>query len=110
MQKVMCVWDSKVGAFLPPQVFVTVGVAIRSFKFAANNEGSDFYRYASDYTLFEIGEWNDEKGEVLMHQNGKIGHGTALEHQEVLVEVPPVRMQADLPGTTAAQEKKSNER
>lgn len=90
MQKVMSVFDSKVEGYLPPQVFVTVAVAVRSFKFAANSEGNDFSRFAADYTLFEIGEWDDQAGTMQMHE-AKVNHGTALEHQQVVVEVPAGR-------------------
>lgn len=87
MQVVCSVFDEKVGGFLPPQVFVTAAVAVRSFAYSANLETSDFHRFAADYTLFEIGTWDDQVGEIVMHET-KIGHGTALEHRATATGVP----------------------
>lgn len=87
MQVVCCIFDEKVGGFLPPQVFVTSAVAIRSFAYAANMEEHDFWKFGADYTLFEIGTWDDQKGEMKMYET-KIGHGTALQHRSAVSEVP----------------------
>ncbi len=59
---VYSVYDSKVGAFLTPFFSRNRAVALRSFTSAAQDVGSDFNRYAGDYTLFEIGEWMPEEG------------------------------------------------
>ncbi len=59
---VFSVFDSKVGAFLTPFFCRNRAVALRSFTSAAQDVGSDFNRYAGDYTLFEIGEWMPEEG------------------------------------------------
>ncbi len=59
---VYSVFDSKVGAFLLPFFSRNRAVALRSFTTACQDESTDFHRYAGDYTLFEIGEWEPEKG------------------------------------------------
>ncbi len=59
---VFAVFDSKVGAFLLPFFCRNRAVALRSFTTAVQESGSDFNRYAGDYTLFEIGEWLPEEG------------------------------------------------
>ncbi len=59
---VYSVFDSKVGAFLLPFFSRNRAVALRSFTTAVQDSDSDFHRYAGDYTLFEIGEWEPEKG------------------------------------------------
>ncbi len=59
---VYSVYDSKVGAFLLPFFSRNRAVALRSFTSAVQDESTDFFRYAADYTLFEIGEWQPEEG------------------------------------------------
>ncbi len=59
---VYSVYDSKVGAFLTPFFCRNRAVALRSFMSACQDTSSDFYRYAGDYTLFEIGEWCSVEG------------------------------------------------
>ncbi len=59
---VYSVFDSKVGAFLAPFFRVNRAVALRTFMSAVQEEGSDFNRYAGDYTLFELGEWDSLEG------------------------------------------------
>lgn len=56
---VFSVFDSKAQAFLSPIFCVTRGVAIRNFKAAVCSSGHDFQRFAEDYTLFELGSFDD---------------------------------------------------
>lgn len=77
-QVVVCVFDSKAGAFLPPVVTKNTEMAVRQFKTAFMQEGSDFARWPGDYTLFEIGEWDDEGGFIYMYE-AKKNLGTVSE-------------------------------
>jgi hypothetical protein len=79
IQKVYTVYDSKAEAYLQPFFATTKGLAIRSFSDAANKEGHNLNRYAEDYTLFEIGEWDDEKASLTMHP-AKQSIGSANEY------------------------------
>lgn len=76
--KVFVVHDSKVEAYLQPFLARTRGEALRSFMKAANDERHDFSKYAEDYTLFEIGEYDDARGSYSMYET-KNALGTALE-------------------------------
>lgn len=62
--KIFAVHDSKAEAFMTPFFQLTTGLAIRSFQAAVNEEGHEFQKYASDYTLFEVGEFDSSSGEV----------------------------------------------
>jgi len=75
---VYSVFDSKVGAYLLPFFSKNRAVALRSFTAACTDEGSDFHRFAGDYTLFEIGEWEPEKG-IYTPLDTKISLGLASE-------------------------------
>ncbi len=60
--KIYSVFDSKAEAFLQPFYQTTTGLAIRAFETAANEEGHNFQKYAGDYTLFELGEFEQDTG------------------------------------------------
>lgn len=60
---VFSVYDSKANAFLQPFFAVSRGVAERSFFAAVIDERHDFNRFAEDYTLFELGEFDEESAQ-----------------------------------------------
>ena len=64
VMRIFAIYDSKAEAYLQPFFSPTKATAIRSFTQAANDEKTDFYRFAEDYTLFEIGEWDPVGGEI----------------------------------------------
>lgn len=76
--RVYSVFDSKVGAYLPPIYFRSKGEAIRSFSSAVAKEDHEFCRYAEDYTLFELGEWDDSDAKFKLHLT-PIPVGKAIE-------------------------------
>lgn len=73
------VYDSKVGSYLPTFAARSRGEAIRMFETAANDVQHQFHKYASDYTLFEIGSFDDMTAQ-LISLDAKISLGTALEY------------------------------
>ncbi len=56
------IWDAAAEAYLPPMFMTTKGQAIRSFADAVNEEGHQFARHADDYTLFHVGQFNQDTG------------------------------------------------
>lgn len=83
IHKIYSVYDSKAEAFLPPFFLGTRGLAIRTFADAANREDHNFRRYAADYTLFELGEFDDSSGKFFMKEAAE-NLGTALQYVENL--------------------------
>lgn len=82
------VYDSKAAAYLPEFLHRTTALAIRSFSTAANKEEHDFKEYAADYTLFEVGTWDDttcRSTDLEAH----INLGTALSHMD---QVPALEL------------------
>lgn len=59
--KIFSVYDCKVGAYMTPIFARSTGEAIRMFTQAANDSSTNFCKYAEDFTLFELGVWDDEK-------------------------------------------------
>ncbi len=64
MLKLFTIHDSKAEAFIQPFFSPATGAAIRSFERAVNDDSTDFSRYPSDYTLFEIGEFDTQTGRI----------------------------------------------
>lgn len=83
------VYDKAVKAFLQPFYCRTAGEAIRSFTDAVNDPGKGFGKYAMDYDLVRIGEFDDNDGSVVGSSVIKvIGAIEVLEAKE-LPPVPP---------------------
>lgn len=76
--KVFSVFDSKAAAYLEPFFAVNRAVALRMFESAARSESHQFSKYAEDYTLFEICEFDQETGVMVMN-GAPFPLGTALE-------------------------------
>lgn len=59
------VFDSAAGLYLEPFSAPTAEVAIRGFRQAVNKADHQFNLYPDDYTLFEIGSFDPESGEIM---------------------------------------------
>lgn len=82
--KVYSVFDSKVKVFDPPFLMRNAAEALRSFNLAVNHESNKNGKIATfpaDYTLFEIGEWNDLNGTMIMYE-AKTSLATGLDVKE----------------------------
>lgn len=77
------VYDSAAAAYLPPFYVPRLEVAVRIFTESANDRTHQFYKYPGDYTLFCVGEFDDNSG--LLHPLPKPEKITsALEVQSVM--------------------------
>jgi hypothetical protein len=62
--KIYSVYDVKSELFSTPHFVQSDGVAIRSFSTACEDESTQFNKYPSDFSLFHIGVYNIETGEI----------------------------------------------
>ena len=60
--KVFTIYDSKAEHHFPPQFLQAPGQAIRYFEDEANNPESPIGKHPQDYSLFQIGEFDDDLG------------------------------------------------
>ncbi len=67
--KIFAIYDSKAKAYMQPFFAGTPGLALRSFSDSANSQETIFHQHATDFCLFEIGEFNDETAEINTHEN-----------------------------------------
>jgi hypothetical protein len=89
--RMFTVFDSKAEAFLPPFYLAAVGQAIRHFSDTASDPQHAFGRHPDDYTLFQIGTFDDQHASFDILES-KISLGTALEllNPDRLPSEPPL--------------------
>jgi len=61
--QVFSVYDSKAEAYIQPWYSQTLGTAVRSFEQAVNTEEHEFFKFAADYTLFHLGDFDQSNAE-----------------------------------------------
>ncbi len=62
--KMFAVYDSKTEAYMQPFFVNSTGGAIRAFENSVNTKDELFNKYPADFTLFEIGAFDDQTGQV----------------------------------------------
>lgn len=77
--KIFTVYDSKTTAYMSPFFNLSTGGAIRSFEEACRDESSTFHKYPADFTLFEIGVFDDATAELTIY-DAKTSLGCAIEY------------------------------
>lgn len=76
--KIFSVYDCKSESYARPFFEKTAALAIRAFEIVANEQGHQFNKYGEDYTLFEIGEY-DEANAYIKAYAVLLPLGNALE-------------------------------
>ena len=62
--KIFSIYDEKAQAYLPPFFLPTVGMAKRAFADCCNSDSHQFGKHPADFTLFELGEFDDAHGDI----------------------------------------------
>ena len=78
IHKIFTVYDSKVEAYLPPFYQQSKGAAIRAFTDTCNEAGHPFNKHPEDYTMFELGAFDDTGANFELHKT-PISIGVAIE-------------------------------
>lgn len=87
--KIYAVHDSKVGAYLKPFTMRSNGEAIRAWTQTCNGNESQFSQTPADFTLVELGTYNEETGTIKPHAD-KIPLGTALDFRQAEPDIPHI--------------------
>lgn len=96
---IFAIYDSKAEAFLPPFTAPNAKVAQRMFTQAAHEPTSNFHLHAEDYTLFELGNFDDGTGTISPHEaNKSLCTAQSVQHSMHAVET------TDRPSITRLQE------
>lgn len=80
IHSVFSIYDEKAEAFLPPFILPKTEMAQRVFGDCINSADHQFSKHPSDYTLFHMGNFDDEKGEFIRHPNTKQSLGNGVEY------------------------------
>lgn len=76
--RVYTVYDSKVQAYMRPFFQVSKGEALRSWIDAVNDGQTAMNKHPEDFTLFELGEWDDQSA-VFQEHSTPLSLGVAIE-------------------------------
>jgi hypothetical protein len=69
--KIFSVYDAKAASYVTPFYQTTIGLAERIFTDEANNPESSLNKHAEDYTLFLIGEFDQNTAETTLEKTPK---------------------------------------
>lgn len=103
IHKMFTIFDSKAEAFLPPFFLPTKAMAVRVFTDCVNDEEHNWGKHPEDYTLFQLGNWNDSSAVIEMDEP-KIAVGNGMEFR--IENINPLQNVFDL--STATKEDVQN--
>lgn len=91
--KLFSIYDEKARAYLPPFILPERGQAIRIFTDCVNSNDHQFGKHPSDYTLFELGTFDDSSSEI-SRQRSAVGNGVEfITPQEITNYYPEPDLQ-----------------
>lgn len=68
MDRIFAVYDAKAAAFLRPFFERSVGTATRAFEVVVKDETHQFGMHPEDYSLHQLGEWDEFTGAIKTHE------------------------------------------
>lgn len=72
------IYDKATNAYMRPFVLQSDGQALRMFTDEAVKADSDISKHPEDYSIFRIGSWDDNTGEILACEPKCIGRAHEL--------------------------------
>jgi hypothetical protein len=63
--KCFSIFDSKIGSYSKPVFLRSKGEAIRAVTSEVQSKESELSKYPADFTLFEVGEYDDDTGTMI---------------------------------------------
>lgn len=100
--KIYAVYDSKAEAYMQPFFMQSRGIAMRSWEDIANDEKSQICKTPGDFTLFELGEWDEQTGVITMHES-QVNLGLAIHVKRPEAKLHGLRS-ANLPTSNEVQQ------
>lgn len=86
--KMLSIYDQASKAFLPPFVVATVDIALRQLvKVMQEQPKHDFVLFGDQYTLYELGDWDNETG-VFSEYQVSLGSLQVLRSRVRVVAAP----------------------
>lgn len=69
MKKAYIIYDCKSESYSPPMLHLAVGDALRAFTQAANAQDNQIGLNPEDFSIFEIGEYDERTGIFTSYEN-----------------------------------------
>lgn len=101
--KIYSVYDSKAQAYLPMFTVRSHGEAVRQFTDLANNKQTAVNKYPEDFSLMELGSFDDNTGTIDALDAPK---NLGLAREYIIPDLPAVET---VQGLSVAKEEKANE-
>lgn len=83
MLKVFAIYDSKAEAFFPPFTMKSKGEALRAIQGLINDPEHNFAKYSEDFTIFELGSWDDASARYDLHPT-PVSMGLFVEFKRIV--------------------------
>lgn len=74
-QLIFTIYDEKAEAFFPPFYMPNKSMAVRQFGDMVNDNKSQISLHPHDYTLFQLGQWDDNTSSFEEMKKTSIGNG-----------------------------------
>jgi hypothetical protein len=81
--KIFSIYDQKAGAYMLPFYKNESAIAQREFQFAANDFRSVISKCPEDFTLFELGEFDEKTGNLMQTEGRSLGNGIEFVDKEL---------------------------
>ena len=82
---IYAIYDNKADTWMDPFYALNDATAKRTFADATNDERSMFNKHPTDFEMFHIGTWNDQKGTIKENETKQaMGMANAYKHEEEL--------------------------
>jgi len=91
MKLLFSVFDSAAKFYSEPFTALTKGQALRNFVTAVNDKNTYLYQHPADYTLFELGTFDELTGLYVPHET-PISLGKAIEFVETAKVNPDYKL------------------
>lgn len=75
---VLAIYDSKAELYGEPIVAVAVGVVVREFADRCSDGKSEYWKHPEDFTLFQIGVYDDSEGKLIAQVPVSLGNGVTF--------------------------------
>lgn len=93
--RIFTVFDVKAQAYLPPFCMPETAMAVRVFTDCVNADDHQFAKHPGDYTLFELGSWDDSCATIAAVAGSKVVNGLEVIFVEAARDREEARVAED---------------
>lgn len=79
IHQLIAIKDVKAGFFSKPVAVPSDGSGVRSFQDAVNDKSTDYSKHPRDYSIWNIGTYDDQSGECISTKPVQLAEAIALQ-------------------------------